>query len=329
MILQVFNHFKDLDYEQKKEIKNVTYNDVVLTMLNEIVTIDDFEEKTGIVLDSAKSVVLTEGLCGIARKGEKYFLVFHIRPVGDSKGMFNTSFREMKVTGTYLNDGELNTEEFVVNKDIVLWYNNPWGLPEFNIDQLSEFFTEIDTSLNCGIIFSRNNPFLEVENETEKMQYEKALKESESGKMGILINKQKNNPYTKVKENNIVNVTDVNTSDKLQYLSHLYDDMFKRIGNMYGCCFNASSKQAQMTEKEVSGMESVSWLLPISMLRQAQEFCDRFRKVYGVDLIAHFGIVHELNYHKFMNECTKEDSDGNVETEQEHNESEGEEDGDN
>ena len=39
-------------------------------------------------------------------------------------------------------------------------------------------------------------------------------------------------------------------------------------------------------------------------------------EVYGIELKCHFGIVHELNYHKYTMECTSSDSDDNVHTEE-------------
>lgn len=317
MRLQVFNNIQCNDnYVAKKYLSYETYANMFLNFLLQIVNIDEFEKKLNIFTDSAKAITLTQGISGIAKHGEDFVLVFNIAPTSESgKGMFNTSLKMLSCNGSYFHNGELYTKQFKVNKDIVLWYNDAQAMPEFTITQLANFLAENDTSLLLNIFGSRDNKIFACENESEKKQYEKALQEVRNGKHGIIVKPEENDPYKQDKEDKGIDITNPDNASKIQYLSHLYDDMMKRYGNMYGCCTSQTSKQAQQSIEEVQGMASISWLRPVQMLKYAQKFCEDLKEVFGIELKANFGIIHEMNFHKFTQECTKNDNDNNIETE--------------
>ena len=118
----------------------------------------------------------------------------------------------------------------------------------------------------------------------------------------------------------ILNITDVGNSDKIQYLSHLFQDFIKRFTMRYGCPISGVEKMAQQNNAEINGDVAYSWLVPIDMLNQAKEGCNRAKALWPeLNIEAHFGTLHELMYIKFAQDITKDNPDMNVSIEENQN----------
>lgn len=305
--------YKEMKEKTKSIDSDYHYQVDFINALCQVVRIDDFERITdGIDYDLFQTVKLTQGVVGLTKVNDNYYCVFDVKPVG----LPNNTMHYNNVIGSYYNvNNELVVKNFEVGKDIVLWYNNHLGVCENDIYKYADILSEIDTSLNVGILKTRYTDCIEVECEQDKQNYLKAVRETKNGEPVVFVRKK--NALIDSESLNTMKLNDFKDSDKLQYLSHLYDDIIKRFCNKNGVSMNMSSKQAQQTEKEISGMDAYSWLNPVSMLYQCQLFCKNVMELYGIVLKCHFGIVHELNYHKYTMECTSNDSDDNVHTEDE------------
>lgn len=314
----IFRDYDKLKSKQKKFERTHSYDVQFSLMLAQIVRIDNIEEITGLDIDVLSHVKLTEGVVGIINKNDNYYMVTSIVMAG----MPRKDGRPYQVTGSWIDDNQkVHVDTFTNDVDIVLWYNNALMQPETNIEYFSYMFTEVDTSLHSNVAFSRLNPFLKAKNDIQKKQYEEALKQSHDGELKIIVDGEKS-VFSSV-EDAIINVNDVKDASYIQYLSHLHDDLLKRFCNLYGVSMNQTSKQAQQSVQEVQGMESASWLLCIDFLNQAKEFCERLKALYNIEVTAHFGMVHELNFNKFIALCTKDvdmDSDNCDEESQEDDE---------
>ena len=303
--------YKEMKEKTKSYDSDYHYQVDFINALCQVVRIDDFTDITGIDYDLFQTVKLTQGVVGLTKVNDTYYCVFDVKPVG----LPNNTMHYNNVIGSYYNENnEIVVGNFTVGVDIVLWYNNHLGVCENDIYKYADILSEIDTSLNIGILKTRYTDSIEVSDEQEKQSYLKAIRETKNGEPVVFM-RQKNSLLDNDVMNNI-RLNDFKESDKLQYLSHLYDDIIKRFCNKNGVTMNMTSKQAQQTEKEISGMDAYSWLSPVSMLNQCQIFCNSVMDLYGLKISCHFGIVHEMNYHKYIMECTANDTDNNVHTEQ-------------
>lgn len=318
-------HYKDAKQKVKCLDSDYHYRVELLNALCQIVRITNFEDITdGIDYDLFQSVKFVDGVVGLAKKENNLYCVFNITEVG----LPNNTMRHNHVIGSYYDvNNELHTEEFTVGVDIVLLFNNAFGVGENDIYNLSDMLSEIDTSIMISVNKTRYTDVVEVSNEQEKQNYQKAVRETKDGEPVVFVNKTKNS-ITEETEQKPYMLNDVKNTNTIQYLSHLHDDILKRFCNKNGLSINmGSSKQAQMTVAEVSGVDAYSWVNPTSMLYQTQQFAKRCKDLYDIEFDVRFGIVHEKNFEKFMAECTKDDVDNNVETETEET-SENEERGD-
>lgn len=298
----IYRNYDKLKPKAKKNERNFAYHNQMLVQLAQIVRIDDFKDKLDLDLDVALNIKLTEGVVGITKKGDNFYLVFAIQPVG----LPRKDGRAYQVNGTYIDKNQqVQTQTFTNDENIILWYNNALATPESSVDYFSYCLTETDTSIEYNLQRSRFNPYIKVKNEKQKRQYEQAMRDTHNGEPIVIVDDEQD-PFVD-DTSPILDVNDVKMSDKIQYLDHHWEQIVQRFSNMYGCSLNQSSKQAQMSVQEVEGMNAMSWLLCLDMLNQAKEFCERMKETYEVELIAHFGTVHEFNFKKFTNDCTNND----------------------
>lgn len=305
-------HYKDAKEKVKNMDADFHYNVDLCNALCQVVRIDDFEKKcNNIDYDIFQSIKLFEGVVGLGKVGGKLYCIFDITEVG----LPNNTMHYDNVIGSYYDESnELHVEEFKVGKNIVLWYNNPFGVGENDIYKYADMLSEIDTSISIAILKTRDTDIFEVSNETEKQELLKSIRETKNGEPIVFVNKRKNSLVDEEHKKETIN--DVENSEYIQYLSHLYDNILSRFCNKNGISVNmGSSKQAQQTVNEVDKVDAYSWLNPISMLFQCQKFCGDVKELYDIDLTCHFGIVHEKNFEKFYTECTADDADNDVQTE--------------
>ena len=242
------------------------------------------------------------------------------------QGLPRKDGRPYKVIATYISVVNEKPEVIVKNdlindKDIVLFYNTAYTKPDFNIYWLAKMLGETDLSIYKNIIYARYAPLLKGKSEREKVQLTEAIDKIIEGEISVFI------PEDIIEDrlaggdpNLVVNITDVTNSDKIQYLSHLYQDFIKRFSMDYGCPISGVEKMAQQNNAEINGDVAYSWLLPIDMLNQAKEGCKRAKELWPeLEIDAHFGTLHELMYLKFAQDITKDNPDMNVSIEENQN----------
>ena len=86
----------------------------------------------------------------------------------------------------------------------------------------------------------------------------------------------------------VLNVTNVQDQDKIQYLNHAYDDEIRHWYNLHGLDITGASKQAQQTEAEVSSGENSRKILPFAMLAERERMIERVNELYGLNLEVRF-----------------------------------------
>lgn len=298
------NSYPCLKPKERKKYNDFSYLTQSQIQVGQIVRLSNFEEITGLDLDMIINIKIDEGMVGIARIDDNYYVLFAINTID----MPRSDLRPNKIVATYIDKNfNIQTKEFTNDVDCVLWYNNSLQIPETFLTFFANELTEIDTSISLNVLNARYNHCLKVHDQKQKTQFENAIDASKDGRPIVYVDDTiGGNPFTS--DDTFLNFNDVNKIEKVQYLSQLHDDYLKRFSNMYGVSMNMSAKKAQQSEKEISGMDAMSWLIPLDMLHQAKKFCERFKKLYGVKITAHFGMVHELNFKKYANDCTSDDN---------------------
>lgn len=306
----MFSYFDKVKNEKQLKIVKQVRQDIIRqefeTDLVQIVEIDNFPKDLDQQL--MKLLNLREGFSGLLKKGNEYFICSCSRI-----GLPRKDGRPEKVYARYINKGSIHIEEVTNDKEIVLWYNTDFANADYNPLRYSHILAEVDVSILANVKRSRLNPLIRVKDSIEKASIDKALKESDVdyGTPSTYISESTLSELisNSSKDDAILNFTQVNDSDKIQYLSNLNLELRNRFYSKYGLTMNSSGgKMAQQTNAEVKGAESSSWILPLAMLKQAKEFCERCSKAFGLEMSAHFGMIHELNFMSFANDCTNDNT---------------------
>ena len=303
----MLDYYNELQKANNKNKQNViekvtrqdTYCAVFSTFISSIIALDNFPTNYKIM----QNINIIDGMSGIIKENDKYYMC-KVMPIG----LYRNDGRPNKVNAFYMTESGVNSKECINDVDIILWYNNSFTIPDIHIiEWLAHTLTEVDVSMLAKVKFSRYNPLVRVKNQIEKMQIEEGLKGSKDGEIGIYISDKTLESLTETPDTNpVLNITDVKNSDKLQYLTHFNLDLMNRFYSLYGAPMNTTGKMAQQTEKEISGKDTSAWALPLDMLTQAKEFCERFNNLFNENVNAHFGILHELAWGKYANDCTKD-----------------------
>lgn len=194
--------------------------------------------------------------------------------------------------------------------DCVIGYNNDIGSPDLNIERYATMFSDIDLSLDYGVVNTRNVPIPTVSDTKTKAAIEAAQTAIRDGKPAVILDDNVLHTLeTGAKSIDIVQLTDPTLSDKLQYLSKLHDDYIRRFATIYGHDFNGSPKSAQQSIKEIEGSESFSWIIPVNMLKCRKDWCDKVNEMFGTNMSVKFSPTWEVQYQKFLRMDEVEQSD--------------------
>ena len=302
----------------EKNLKRFDYTLEMINNVNQIVRFDDFFE--GLDQDIFNNIKITEGMVGIL-KDEYGFQCCQVHPCG----LPRNDGRPYKVIATYIRvvNGApevVVTNELINDQDIVLFYNTAYAKPDYNIYWLARMMGETDVSIYKNIIYARYAPLLRVKSEKERKQMEEAIDKIVEGEVSTMVSDDTFEDLLANNQDPIINISDVGNSDKIQYLSHLYQDFIKRFTMRYGCPISGVEKMAQQNNAEINGDVAYSWLVPIDMLNQAKEGCLRAKDLWPeLTIEAHFGTLHELMYIKFAQDITKDNPTMNVSIEENQN----------
>lgn len=302
----------------EKTIKTFDYVGKLIDKVNQIVRFDDFFPELD--QDVFNNIKITEGMVGVL-KDEYGYQCAMVQP----EGLPRKDGRPYKVIATYIrvvdDTPEVVVKDHLVNdKDIVLFYNTAYARPDYNIFWLGKMLGETDVSIYKNIIYARYAPLLRGKSEKEKVQLEAAIEKVVNGEISIMIGDDTFEDLLTKQQDPVLNITDVGNSDKIQYLSHLYQDFIKRFSMEYGCPISGVEKMAQQNNAEINGDVAYSWLTPIDMLNQAKLGCERAIALWPeLTIAAHFGTLHELMYLKFAQDITKDNPDMNVSIEENQN----------
>ncbi len=191
------------------------------------------------------------------------------------------------------------------HEECVVCYNNILGAPDRMIDYFSNILAELDTSIKLAIVNSRNVPLPIARDLKTKTSIENALKSIRDGEQACILD---TNVLAEIENSlgqlQVMNISDVDSADKIQYLSKLHDDLLRRVSTLYGHDFNGSPKSAQQSIKEITGSESFSWILPIAKLKQREawleELKEKFPSYIGSDAEVSFSPTWQIQYDAFI-----------------------------
>ena len=180
-------------------------------------------------------------------------------------------------------------ENWIDNKDIVVFFNNASYKPDMNIGRFSDALAEVEVSLKLNVLFSRMYPIPLASDTKVKKSIEEAIKNIQEGKISTIMDERKlREIIDQAKGIETVNLTDEEKSKYIQYLAKYRDDLMRWFYSLYGMNSQGSSKLAQQTVDEVNQDNNASMILPHSMFRARQDGCKMAKDKFGWNMEVSF-----------------------------------------
>lgn len=207
-----------------------------------------------------------------------------------------------------------------IGKDCIVIWNNFAKTPDRDLLTTAELLGEIDTSIDDNILYSRFYPVPLAEDQRTKEQIKEIFKNlKEGGKKTSVIDKKKDVASlvggNQADQIPVLNLTDVKNSDKIQYLSHLHDDVMRWFTTKYGQAVQGTGKQAQQSIEEIDGNTSVSFAYPLIKFMCRKKGMDAVNALFGTNIRVRFSPIWAVEFNKFVTEATATDELEEVEEE--------------
>lgn len=266
--------------------------------------IENMSLDNGIPIGTIEKYLITNGICAFTKHNGKIV-------VGVASTVGVTPYSVGDTVIITLEDATVLERKIGV--DAVVMYNNTLRLPDFNVVKYADMFTEVDTSLKCLLHNTRLHPIPIARDRQTKAQIEAALKDIDSGKPTSILSENILEDLisnTKSETIPVANITDVNASDKIQYVSNYYNDLRKRFFTMYGHAMINTSKLAQQSQSEVKDMDYISMVLPHNMLHSRLQGYDCLNKLFNTNYTCDFSDTWK---HEWDEICTETVGDNSAE----------------
>ena len=181
------------------------------------------------------------------------------------------------------------------NVDIAYGINNDTATPDMLLYWITHLLSETDKSIKLNVIYSRLLKIPKVATEKDKSMFEQILQKVIDG-----------DPQAFASSNaldiefgagtEVFELTDSNKIDKLPYLTQFFDDTLKRFYNFYGQPMQNQNKRAQSISDEIHGQDSVSFIIPLQMLRCRQALAENINRIFGTDISVDFSPLWKLEF---------------------------------
>lgn len=165
-------------------------------------------------------------------------------------------------------------------------------------------------SLRSDVLYVRNHPIYKARDDKEMASLNEYWKKVLDGgdDLAIASTNIMDNVLSEINgkasvAENVINLSNPQNADKMQYMSKVVDDYMRWMFGLYGQTIQGNGKMAQQTVDEVNGQTSTSFILPNDMLYQRKEWLKRMKElgIVGDDADIDFNTawkVEELKYQK-------------------------------
>ena len=307
-----------------KAYKEFLKKENFLTLLNMVASMfvwSGIPEETGIDVDTIEPTLLLTGKVAFVKEGNEY-LVGRVSFAGEPTRYFYGR-DAIATAGNGFNKYYKNWSK---NKNIVVAFNNNLKTPDFQLLKTAGILSEVDISLLCNLVYSRLYPIGVAHDDKTKKVLEELFDNIQLGKFASITSRN-------ILENlggkdgagiDVLNLTDVSVSDKIQYLAKYKDDTLRWLWSIYGQNVQATSKLAQESVDEVTSGQGVSMIVPHDMLHQRLRVCEELKKKFGWNVTVTFSEPWQNEFADCNKETTGEEPEKeSVTDDQENNDGEG------
>ena len=176
------------------------------------------------------------------------------------------------------------------DSDVVAYgWNNKNRTPCLDAYRIGSYISEIDTSLDLGVWWSRfSRLFIASDNKAKQMLEESFAAIKKGSPLVIKSENLLMEIETGKKSIDAQDLTDTNFADKLDKLAFIRECRFKWFKERYGMDARSNGKKAQLSVDEANGDTGAAMIFPLNMLWARQNFADMINKKFNLDVSVHF-----------------------------------------
>lgn len=183
-------------------------------------------------------------------------------------------------------NGESKTfSDFENRTDVVYFRNDKFENPDLIFENVADLLANTDKSLKHITINARFTPIPIARNDIEKTAIEGALNannESECKPQAIVSENVLSELIEgKEREIRVLNLTDVDASDKIQYIHKSKEDILRNFYNLYGMETCGGSKMAQQSVAEINSGCNSHLIIPQLRLEEREKAVSKCAEFFG------------------------------------------------
>lgn len=285
---------KGLEPKLKKELLN---NSIFLKLCDFISNMFEYENiPDGLDTRLLELYAMFTGFFGAWKKYDGKYQVGFITLSGKLDSNYNPIYVNIFTGNT------TKKQKALVNNDCVIGWNNSLRTSDITlIADFCELLTETQISIKTTTIGSRLNKMYKCSNDSVKRNIDNAINNSKVGKPITFIGKNPLEEITGAKDVEQIDLFNTDEVQKIQYLTSSYNDILKMFFFYYGLTMGEGNKRAQQSVEEITNSSDASLVFSDSRLKARKEFCERFNKLYGTNLIVKYseswnnarGVIYE------------------------------------
>lgn len=196
---------------------------------------------------------------------------------------------------------EYKFKDWKDNKDILVFFNTPLRSPDLFVEKYSEALSDIDFSIKNNVHYSRQHPIPVARDRKTKNRIDQCIKDVANGDFNTILMEANIGDIIGEDDIKLVNITDVQKSQYLQYLSHLHDSYISRLFFLLGLGTTDNGKQAQISVDELNKNDDASITMALAWYRARKDAIND-AKIKGHDLSFDFSDIWKKRIESIMNE---------------------------
>lgn len=202
---------------------------------------------------------------------------------------------------------QITFKDWLDNDEVIIMKNNKLGTTDMDIARVSNNMAEVDKSFLANVLNSRLAPLVRVTNQKDKNKVKKIIEHIREGKPEII----DLDPSLLYEENliDILNITDVDDSSKIQFLDLASESLSKRYYQNNGVNMNSSVKQAQQSIAEITDGTNASFIYPSNKLKARIDCVEEFKEKFNISYSCKFSTCWKQGW-EMLNKSIEEKEEG-------------------
>ena len=287
--------YRNLKEKTKVKHNDCIYNDEFLTMLIGMFAYNNLPFRKSLI----ESLLLMTGSVGIYMNYNQNQLECGYCMFSGNIGHYG--FGE-DVTIMTLSNHSMFFQDWENSSEVAVIFNDSIGAPDLNIDRISKYLSDVDKSIENAILNTRSSKVYRAKDEKEKVALEKAIESNKDGRPTAIVSSNilADLMSSETHEQLVLDLTDPQQVDKIQYLCNLHTSLLRRMQNIYGMTTAGTDKVAQQTIAEVNNGNTFSFVVPIERLNERRKGIEKVNSLFDTEISVEFGEAIKREYDRIF-----------------------------